>query len=189
MTKKDVPVLLLTGYLGSGKTTLINHILKNANGYKMAVIVNDLGEVNIDAELIQKGGVVNSKDDNLVALQNGCICCTLKADLIIHPGDILRIEGKIKALTRRQCVISLAKFDEKMDEKFEVLYADNPPTNSDEIIDIIDKGRIHLGEIVAEQYGLALNPFPKKPGVKNPYVEQEEEKQHPFANLKKILKK
>ncbi len=86
---KTVPITLITGYLGSGKTTLINHILKNAKGHKMAVIVNDLGEVNIDAELIQKGGVVNSKDDNLVALQNGCICCTLKADLISQLADIV----------------------------------------------------------------------------------------------------
>ena len=114
---------------------------------------------------------------------------SLRADLTIYPGDIVRVVGKIKALTRRECVISLDKFDEKMDEEFEVLYADNPPTESDEIIDTIDKGRIHLGEIVAEQYGLALNPFPKKPGVKNPYQEMDEEKQHPFSNLKKILKK
>lgn len=115
--------------------------------------------------------------------------CSLTADLTIYPGDIVRIVGKIKALTRRECVISLEKFNEKMDEEFEVLYADNPPAESDEIIDTIDKGRIHLGEIVAEQYGLSLNPFPKKPGVKNPYVEQAKEMQKPFANLKKILKK
>ena len=79
---KIIPVLLLTGYLGSGKTTLVNKILSNSEGIRFAVIVNDIGEVNIDAELIQKGGVVNSKDDSLVALQNGCICCTLKEDLI-----------------------------------------------------------------------------------------------------------
>ena len=113
----------------------------------------------------------------------------LKVELTIYPGDIVRIEGKLKALTRRECVISLEKFDEKMKEDFEVFYADNPPAESDEIIDTIDKGRIHLGEIVAEQYGLALNPFPKKPGVKNPFAEKGEEKQHPFAHLKKILKK
>ena len=79
---REIPVLLLTGYLGSGKTTLVNQILNNRKGIRFAVIVNDLGEVNIDAGLIQQGGVVGKKDDSLVALQNGCICCTLKTDLI-----------------------------------------------------------------------------------------------------------
>ena len=86
---KDVPVLLLTGYLGSGKTTLVNRILSNKKGIKFAVIVNDIGEVNIDANLIQQGGIVNQKDDSLVALQNGCICCTLKMDLVEQLRDIV----------------------------------------------------------------------------------------------------
>ena len=92
MTTKEIPVLLLTGYLGSGKTTLVNHILSNKQGIKFAVIVNDIGEVNIDADLIQKGGIVGKKDESLVALQNGCICCTLKMDLIEQIGEILRME-------------------------------------------------------------------------------------------------
>ncbi len=86
---KTVPITLITGYLGSGKTTLINHILKNTKNYKMAVIVNDIGEVNIDADLIESGGVVASQDENLVALSNGCICCTLKKDLINQLADLV----------------------------------------------------------------------------------------------------
>ncbi len=88
MRKEPIPVTLLTGYLGSGKTTLLNHILTNQKGLKFAVIVNDIGEVSIDETLIQKGGVVSSKDDSLVPLQNGCICCTLKEDLIKQLTDI-----------------------------------------------------------------------------------------------------
>ena len=86
------PILLLTGYLGSGKTTLVNHILTNKKGIKFAVIVNDIGEVNIDASLIQQGGVVNKKDESLVALQNGCICCTLKMDLVEQLDEIARMQ-------------------------------------------------------------------------------------------------
>ena len=100
MTQKT-PVLLLTGYLGSGKTTLLNRILSNSKGIKFAVIVNDIGEVNIDASLIQQGGVVGMNDDSLVALQNGCICCTLKMDLVeqlhqiiaLHRFDYIVIEA------------------------------------------------------------------------------------------------
>ena len=100
MTDKT-PVLLLTGYLGSGKTTLLNRILSNSKGIKFAVIVNDIGEVNIDASLIQQGGVVGMNDDSLVALQNGCICCTLKMDLVeqlhqiiaLHRFDYIVIEA------------------------------------------------------------------------------------------------
>lgn len=90
MPEKIVPITLLTGYLGSGKTTLINHILNNQEGYKVAVIVNDIGEVNIDADLISKGGVVNQTDDSLVPLTNGCICCTLKVDLMQQIVDLIK---------------------------------------------------------------------------------------------------
>ena len=90
MDIQKIPVLLLTGYLGSGKTTLLNRILANERGIRFAVIVNDIGEVNIDADLIEKGGVVGQKDESLVALQNGCICCTLKMDLVEQLRDITR---------------------------------------------------------------------------------------------------
>ena len=92
MEKKETPVLLLTGYLGSGKTTLVNRILSNRKGIRFAVIVNDLGEVNIDADLIRKDGIVTQKDDSLVALQNGCICCTLKTDLIEQIAGLMKMQ-------------------------------------------------------------------------------------------------
>ena len=91
MNNKLIPVTLLTGYLGSGKTTLLNNILKRADGRKIAVIVNDIGEVNIDAELIEKGGIATAKDENLVPLQNGCICCTLKMDLIEQISELVNL--------------------------------------------------------------------------------------------------
>lgn len=89
--KKNIPITLLTGYLGSGKTTLINHILTNNNDKKIAIIVNDIGEVNIDANLIEKDGLVSKKDDSLVALSNGCICCNLKMDLVEQILEIVRL--------------------------------------------------------------------------------------------------
>ena len=92
MNTTETPVLLLTGYLGSGKTTLVNHILANRQGIRFAVIVNDIGEVNIDASLIQKEGIVGKKDDSLVALQNGCICCTLKMDLVDQITGLLKMQ-------------------------------------------------------------------------------------------------
>lgn len=89
MEKKETPVLLLTGYLGSGKTTLVNRMLSNRRGIRFAVIVNDIGEVNIDADLIARDGIVGQQDDSLVALQNGCICCTLKMDLVQQLVDLM----------------------------------------------------------------------------------------------------
>ena len=89
---KETKVLLITGYLGSGKTTLLNRILNNRKGIRFAVIVNDIGEVNIDADLIQKGGVVDQQDESLVALQNGCICCSLKMDLVMQLRDLMASE-------------------------------------------------------------------------------------------------
>ena len=104
MKIKETPVLLLTGYLGSGKTTLVNRILANRKGIKFAVIVNDIGEVNIDANLIAAGGVVDQKDDSLVALQNGCICCTLKMDLVQQLNEIVS-QGKFDYIVIEASVI------------------------------------------------------------------------------------
>ena len=100
----ETPILLLTGYLGSGKTTLVNNILTNKKGIKFAVIVNDIGEINIDAALIQKGGVVDQKDDSLVALQNGCICCSLQFDLVEQLSDIVK-SGKFDYIVIEACGI------------------------------------------------------------------------------------
>ena len=88
---KPVGITLLTGYLGAGKTTVINHVLSNQKGYKVAVIVNDIGEVNIDAELIAKGGMVKEESNDLVALSNGCICCTLQVDLMKQVVDLVKL--------------------------------------------------------------------------------------------------
>ena len=117
------PVLLLTGYLGSGKTTLLNRILSNSKGIRFAVIVNDIGEVNIDASLIQQGGVVGMNDDSLVALQNGCICCTLKMDLVeqlrqiiaLHRFDYIVIEasGICEPGPIAQTICSIPRMEEK----------------------------------------------------------------------------
>ena len=82
MKRKSIPILLLTGYLGAGKTTLLNHILKNQDGYKVAIIVNDIGEINVDQKLIDKNAQIQKEDTDVVGLTNGCICCTLKLDLL-----------------------------------------------------------------------------------------------------------
>ena len=87
--KKAIPITLITGYLGSGKTTLLNNILRNNQGYKVAVIVNDIGEVNIDADIIAKDGIVSGKEESLLSLENGCICCTLRTDLIEQINEII----------------------------------------------------------------------------------------------------
>ncbi len=123
MQTNNIPVLLLTGYLGSGKTTLVNNILSNKKGIKFAVIVNDIGEVNIDADLIEKGGVVSKKDESLVALQNGCICCTLKMDLIEQLNDIvsqhkfdyivIEASGICEPLPIAQTICSIPTLEEK----------------------------------------------------------------------------
>lgn len=142
--KNELPVLLLTGYLGSGKTTLLNRILSNERGIKFAVIVNDIGEVNIDADLIQKGGVVDQKDDSLVALQNGCICCTLKMDLVeqiaeitaMQKFDYLVIEasGICEPQPIAQTICSIPQMEKK--------YSENGVARLDCIVSVVDALRM-----------------------------------------------
>ncbi len=141
---KNIPVLLLTGYLGSGKTTLLNRILQNRQGIRFAVIVNDIGEVNIDASLIQQGGVVQEGDDSLIALQNGCICCSLKMDLIqqlhdiiaTHRFDYIVIEasGICEPAPIAQTICSIPQLDERFrNEGWPVL---------DSIVTVVDALRL-----------------------------------------------
>ena len=156
MSFKTVPITLITGYLGSGKTTLINHILSNAKNHKMAVIVNDLGEVNIDAELIQNGGVVSSQDDNLVALQNGCICCTLKKDLINQLADLVNMNRFDHILIEASGIcepVPIAQTISYMEDEFK---RQNLPCfyTLDAIISVTDALRLrdefNCGEVLAE---------------------------------------
>lgn len=143
MNEKTIPVLLLTGYLGSGKTTLLNRILANQAGVRFAVIVNDIGEVNIDADLIQKGGVVNAKDDNLMALTNGCICCTLKMDLVQQLHDlciagrfdyiVIEASGICEPAPIAQTICSYRKM---------IPFTEDPAPRLDSLVTVVDAMRL-----------------------------------------------
>ena len=143
MQVNNIPVLLLTGYLGSGKTTLLNRILANTEGIRFAVIVNDIGEVNIDAALIQKGGVVNQNDANLLSLTNGCICCTLKMDLVEQLHDlcvarkfdyiVIEASGICEPAPIAQTICSYSKM---------VPFTEDPMPVLDNIVTVVDALRL-----------------------------------------------
>ncbi|MBR0296868.1 MAG: GTP-binding protein [Paludibacteraceae bacterium] len=143
MQVNNIPVLLLTGYLGSGKTTLLNRILANTEGIRFAVIVNDIGEVNIDADLIQKGGVVNQNDSNLLSLTNGCICCTLKMDLVEQLHDlcvarkfdyiVIEASGICEPAPIAQTICSYSKM---------VPFTEDPMPVLDNIVTVVDALRL-----------------------------------------------
>lgn len=151
MERKLVPVTLLTGYLGAGKTTVLNQVLSNQKGYKVAVIVNDIGEVNIDASLIAKGGQVTQKDENLVPLQNGCICCSLKVDLINQIVDLIGT-GKFDYILIEASGIcepipiaqSITMLDGSYDERAKIARLDN-------IVSVVDVARM------ADEFGCGEN--------------------------------
>ena len=172
-----IPVLLLTGYLGSGKTTLLNRILSNRRGIKFAVIVNDLGEVNIDADLIERGGVVGQKEDSLVALQNGCICCTLKMDLVEqlceitsqHRFDYIVIEasGICEPEPIAQTICTIPSMEEK--------YTRDGVPVVDSIVTVVDALRMK------DEFGSGKNLL--RPGLAEDDIENLVIQQIEFCNI------
>lgn len=144
MNKKQIPVLLLTGYLGSGKTTLLNRILANEKGIKFAVIVNDIGEVNIDASLVESGGIVGQGDDSLVALQNGCICCTLKMDLVKQLSDIANMERFDYIVIEASGICEPAPIAQTICAYPQMYpeYAEDAVANLDAIVTVVDAKRM-----------------------------------------------
>lgn len=144
MNKKQIPVLLLTGYLGSGKTTLLNRILANEKGIKFAVIVNDIGEVNIDASLIESGGIVGQGDDSLVSLQNGCICCTLKMDLVKQLSDIANMERFDYIVIEASGICEPAPIAQTICAYPQMYpeYAEDAVANLDAIVTVVDAKRM-----------------------------------------------
>ena len=156
-----IPVLLLTGYLGSGKTTLLNRILSNQKGIRFAVIVNDIGEVNIDATLIQKGGVVAQQDDNLVALQNGCICCSLKMDLVEQLRDLCATNSFDYIVIEASGICEPAPIAQTICSYNSLITSslNNPSPRLDAIVSVVDALRLR-DEFMGQLSSVANNQLP-----------------------------
>ena len=156
-----IPVLLLTGYLGSGKTTLLNRILSNQKGIRFAVIVNDIGEVNIDATLIQKGGVVAQQDDNLVALQNGCICCSLKMDLVEQLCDLCATNSFDYIVIEASGICEPAPIAQTICSYNSLITSslNNPSPRLDAIVSVVDALRLR-DEFMGQLSSVANNQLP-----------------------------
>ena len=158
-----IPVLLLTGYLGSGKTTLLNRILSNKKGIRFAVIVNDIGEVNIDAALIQKGGVVAQQDDNLIALQNGCICCSLKMDLVEQLRDLCAQQCFDYIVIEASGICEPAPIAQTICSYSSLLpIANSPSPKLDAVVTVVDALRLR-DEFLPRLSPIANSPLPIAP--------------------------
>ena len=158
-----IPVLLLTGYLGSGKTTLLNRILSNKKGIRFAVIVNDIGEVNIDAALIQKGGVVAQQDDNLIALQNGCICCSLKMDLVEQLRELCNQQCFDYIVIEASGICEPAPIAQTICSYSSLLpIANSPSPKLDAVVTVVDALRLR-DEFLPRLSPIANSPLPITP--------------------------
>ena len=141
--KEPVKIALITGYLGAGKTTLLNHILSNDEGIRAAVIVNDIGEVNVDAELIAKGGVVTQENSNLVPLTNGCICCTLRDDLATQLRDLAKTGKFDYIIIEASGICEPIPIAQTIADICEESTEDGLPMMLDNIIAVVDCARMH----------------------------------------------
>ena len=143
MANNTVKIALITGYLGAGKTTLLNHILSNDEGIRAAVIVNDIGEVNVDADLIEKGGVVTQENSNLVPLTNGCICCTLRDDLAAQLGELAATGKYDYIIIEASGICEPIPIAQTIADICEESTEDGMPMVLDNIIAVVDCARMH----------------------------------------------